>query len=178
VVETSAFLGDFQDALEAQILKSAVIGALQCTSGNDVFGSKERVSVPMSTGLIGNDCVANESFCTVMETEFVIIAGDVNPETRGTAAFLAYIKLQDDMDGGVFVDEIPVLDRVKYRSPLPLLPPPITSPDDIPVLQEIEDSSSSGKSTTESLGLSPWTYGAVMAMCKLSLMSVLAQSKG
>jgi hypothetical protein len=172
VVETSAFLDEFQDSLEAQILKSAVIGALQCNSGGDVFGSKGAgADVPMFTSLIGNDCVAEQSFCTVMKTEFMILAGeDVNPDT---AAFLGYIKLQDDMDGGVFVDEIPVLDRVKYRSPLPLLPP-ITSPDpgDIPVLQEI-DSSSSSKSTTETLGLSPWTYGAVMAMCKLSVLSVL-----
>jgi hypothetical protein len=161
VVESSAFLDEFKDKLEAQILESAVIGALQCNSGGSVFGPKGNVTaVAMFTSVIGDDCTAQISFCTVMSTEFQIVAGDdLNPDTT---AFLGYVKLQEDMDGGVFVEEIPILDRVKYQSPLPLLPP-MTSPGDIPVLQEVDSSSTS---SVESLSLSPWTYGAVMAMCK------------
>jgi hypothetical protein len=91
----------------------------------------------------------------VYDTTFQVTIGeDIDPEK---AAFLGYIFMQEEMDLGSFVDKLPILDRVEYLHPLPLFPPNVVgeAPTAAPGL-----SSSEGN-----LNVSPWTLGAVIAMC-------------
>jgi len=160
IVESDAVLDVFLSELEAKILETAVTGALQCNSGGPLFEpGGDALSVPMSTTLTGEACTPKITNCTVMETEFQIVVNeDLDPEV---AAFLGYVLLQEEMDGGIFVIEIPILDRVEYVSPLPLLPP-VTTPEDDDVTDPALGASDG------SVSVSPWTIGAVLAMCKFN----------
>jgi hypothetical protein len=160
VVEALAFLDDFRDDLQDKILASAVIGALQCNTGGPLFGPGGDVPpVSVFTRFTGEACtpVLADTFCTVFETTFqIIVEEDLNPDV---AAILAYAFIREEMDSGAIALDVVILDRVEYLRPvLPDLPP-ITAPDEIPLV-DLE------ANPEESITVSPWTIGAVMAMCK------------
>lgn len=143
--------------LEREILATAVTGALQCGNVGQAFSegtNGSRPNVPMNTTGTGDSCEGLVSVCTILETEFqVLVNEDLDPEV---AAFLGYVLLRDEMDSGAFVEAIPIIDSFKYLSPLPLLPPIADAdPDTMP-----------GTEATERVSVSPWTLGAVTAMCK------------
>jgi hypothetical protein len=73
------------------------------------------------------------------------------------------------MDGGSFTRDILMLDRIEYASPLPLLPP-ITAP--------ISTQPPASGTREGSLTVSPWTIGAVLAMCKLEIATVVTFRAG
>jgi hypothetical protein len=153
-VEALALLRNFEDDLQDKILASAVIGALQCNTGGPLFGPGGNMpSVNMSTIPTGEPCISPVTFCIVFETSFqFIVEEDLDPEV---AAVLAYAFIREEMDSGAFVEAIPVLDRVEYVRPVLTELPPIIIPE-IPI----------GADTQGSITVSPWTIGAVLAMCK------------
>lgn len=157
LVETLIFLSEFSDAFEAKILESAVIGAMQCDTGGPLFGpGGDPPSVAMFTAPTGESCtpVSENTICTVLETEFsFVVEEDLDPDV---AAVLAYAFIREEMNSGAFVAEIPELDRVEYIRPtLPDLPSIIAPPND------------DGLGLPQgSITVSPWTVGAVLAMCK------------
>jgi hypothetical protein len=156
-VEALALLRNFEDDLQDRILASAVIGALQCNTGGPLFGPAGNVpSVNMFTIPLGELCtfVAN-TFCIIFETSFqIIVEEDLDPDV---ALVLAYAFIREEMDSGAFVEAIPVLDRVEYVRPVLAELPPIIIPE-IPI-----DAATQG-----SITVSPWTIGAVLAMCTYS----------
>lgn len=93
-------------------------------------------------------------------SEFQIVVNEsVEPDI---ASFLGYINIQEEMSSGAMAAEIDVVDRVEYISPLPLLPP-ITSPDDSLIPDDVQLDGSDNPS------ISAWTVGAVLAMCKYTI---------
>jgi hypothetical protein len=154
-VEALALLRNFEDDLQDKILASAVIGALQCNTGGPLFGPGGNVpSVNMFTIPTGELCTfVPATFCIVFETSFqMIVEEDLDPDV---AAILAYAFIREEMDSGAFVEAISVLDRVEYVRPVLAELPPIIIPE-IPI-----DAATQGPIT-----VSPWTIGAVLAMCK------------
>lgn len=167
LVETAALLEDFIRELEAIILETTVIGALKCGDGGPLFGPNGTPpQILMFTTATGEACPTQDggsvqpetttgAVCTVLETKFQITVKEfVDPQL---GAFLGYRDLQVAMDNGTFAEAIPVLSRVEYLTPVPLLPP-ITDPNNpSPAPIDSEDSQ---------LSVSRWTIGAVVAMCK------------
>jgi hypothetical protein len=158
VVETLAFLGDFEVDLRDKILASAVIGALQCNADGPLFGPDGDVpAVNMVTVITGETCtpVSENTICIVFETSFeIIVEQDLDPDV---AALLAYTFLREEMNSGAFVEAIPLLDRVEYVRPIL----PELLPIETPEIPNVDLEAS-----TQSLTVSPWTIGAVLAMCK------------
>jgi len=167
LVESSAPLDEYVDQLEVQIIEAAVAGALQCNTGGPIFGingtgiAVPQTTIPIITLDTGALCTPEISECTVLETAFeVLVADDLDSEV---AAFLGYIFLREEMDGGSFVSENPTLDRVEYLSPLPLLPPLSEGGvNEIPIQDDL--------SSNDPISVSNWTLGAVIAMCKSFLL--------
>lgn len=156
VVESLSDFVDFEVALERNILAAATVGVLDCIDGGPVFGVGGEVpSVEMTTiETPGVACIPEFSSCTTYQTTFqIVVDKSVDPDL---AAFLAYVRLQENMDGGSFTRNILMLDRIEYASPLPLLPP-ITAP--------ISTQPPASGTREGSLTVSPWTIGAVLAMC-------------
>jgi hypothetical protein len=160
LVESSEPLIDYIDDLERRIVLTAIHGALQCnTSGLMTNVTSENVElfsgVAIATNGMGGNCTSEISVCIILETEFTVhVSYDVDPEV---GAFLGYVMLRQEMDEGSF--ENSAIDRCQYLSPLPLLPPLIeedktSGADSFPDLQ-----------SEENISVSPWTVGAVLAMC-------------
>ena len=150
VIETQFFLDQLQADLERLILEAALKGALQC-NGPLPEECEECPPVEIFTSATGADCTPEVSFCTTLETTFqVVVDGELDPDV---ASFLGYVTLQEEMNGGVFENAIEILDRIEYLSPLPLLPPIIT-----PIVTQ------EPILARDSLGVSPWTISAVLAM--------------
>ena len=176
-IESLALKEKYIDALEREILATAVTGALQCNTSGPIFDSSgpfyvprangSRAIVPMNTTATGDGCKALISACRVFETIFQIVVNeDLNPDV---AAFLGYVSLQEEMDRGAFVAAVPILDRCKYLRPLPLLPP-VDNNDDNGLAPEPE------LSPKDRVSVSPWTLGAVSTMCKSQGRSVASCS--
>lgn len=152
-------------------MEAAIAGALQCNTGGPIFGvngtgiAVPQTAIPIITLETGALCTPEISECTVLETAFeVLVADDLDSEV---AAFLGYVFLREEMDGGSFVSENPTLDRVEYLSPLPLLPP--LSEDgvnEIPLQDDLP--------ANDPISVSNWTLGAVIAMCKSFLLRRLS----
>jgi hypothetical protein len=164
-VDTFSFLDDYEEDLQNQILASAVIGALGCNTGGPLFGPGGSVpTVNMVTTLTLEACpvrvsldgtVLDTFLCNVFQTSFqIIVEGDLDPAVD----LSAYTFIREEMNSGAFVAAIPRLDRVEYLSPV--LPDllPIETPE-IPIIDL--DAARQG-----SITVSPWTIGAVLAMCK------------
>lgn len=165
LIESSAPLEEYLDVLEFQILRAALAGALQCSKRGPFvgdIGEATTVQPQLATSIVtvktGAPCTAEISECTILETNLDIrVAEGLDPEV---GAFLGYVFLRQEMDGGTFVNENPILDRVEYLSPLPLLPPPSESDVDDGPLQ-LGLTANDGPIT-----VSPWTLGAVLTICK------------
>lgn len=175
VVETLAFFNEFQEDLEDQIVAAAVIGALQCDAGGPLFGPGGTAPPVLTfTALTGEACTPtlDNTICTVFATEFqIVVEEDLDPDV---AAILAYAMVREEMNSGAMVAAVPVVDRIEYLRPILPDLPPIEAPE---VPGGGLDAEPQG-----SITVSPWTIGAVMAMCKLrvcleSLLRVL-QSLG
>lgn len=160
--------GSIIPAVEILILGQAATGSLKCDQAQD---SKNKTAadffplleengtsiVPMSTVRPGDSCQPEfeNTVCTALETVFRIVIDEaVDP---ALAAFLGYVRLQEEMDGGSFLPPIQGLRRVKYLSPLPLLPPIVDDTTASPTL--------SPSAAQSNLSISPWTLGAVIATC-------------
>lgn len=143
LLSTTEYLSDVND----QILEASVINALQCGPDGPLFGPNGDgvPSIPMVTTYSGQECQPEVSLCTTMETDFSFAVDETM--NSDLAAFLAYVSLQDGMDGGRFTMEIDGVDRMEYLSPLPLIPP---FPPNGQLAAEGDD-----------VGVSPFTMGAV-----------------
>lgn len=168
LVESFESLTDFIDDIEKRIVLTAVLGALQCnTSGlltNGTTDSDELFSgVVITTNGRGDNCTSEISVCTVLETEFTVyVSNEVDPEV---GAFLGFVMLRQEMDNGSF--ESSTIDRCQYLSPLPLLPPIIekektSGADSFPDVQ-----------SEDNISVSPWTLGAVLAMCTFRIIDYM-----
>jgi hypothetical protein len=84
------------------------------------------------------------------------------------AAYLAYLGLHKEMDG--FDDDLPMVARVEYLSPLPILPP---------VTLEDPDSTTDGllSSRKTSLSFNPWAVSACVAMSTGGLMALMVWNR-
>jgi len=164
VVESSEPLEDYVNLLELQIFEAAAAGALQCNTGGPLFGGIgsgtgiDVLPLEITTVETGASCVPEISECIVLETSFeVLVADDMDP---AVPAFLGYVLLKEEMDGGEFVRQNPLLDRVEYLSPLPLLAPfGEDGLNDQPVQP-------GGNAVADQMNVSSWTLGAVITMCK------------
>lgn len=151
-MESLAFFEEYEVDLEARILSDAVQGALNCGPG--IFGNDLPPSVPMDTSLTGESCVPEVSLCNVLQTNFEIVVDKaVSPEAT---AFLGYIRLSNTMSD--YPNGLVDLDRVEYMRPL-LFPPLLgdnneTTVPPTPILNGVD-----------SISVSPWTIGAVLAVC-------------
>jgi len=170
LVESSDALPEYVDLLNIQIIEAFAAGALQCNTGGPLFGSVgsgtgiDTLSLPIITLETGASCQPEISECTVLESSGeLLVAQDVDPEV---AAFLGYVLLREEMDGGQFVRDNTLLDRVEYLSPLPLLPPLGEDGLDGPL------DPNNGLSAAGTINVSPWTLGAVVTMCKSSMCSL------
>lgn len=158
LVESLSFFSDYREDLEAKLLSVAVAGALECNEGGAAFA--EGIALPISTVLTGGACTSIISPCVELESEFEFYAaGDVDTDL---AAFMSYLLLQEEMDSGLFALDVPLVDRVEYVSPLPLLPPLVLDPE---TFAPVSSSRGGG-------GISPWTLGAVVAMSISGLVSL------
>jgi hypothetical protein len=160
VIESNEPLLSFRDELEQKIVNTALNGALKCTNKNVTLNCSECSPAFIVTYPGAAPCRSLVSNCSVLKTQFEVVLGKaIDPEV---AEFLGYVLLQTEMDSGDFMAAIPQLNRIKYLSPLPLLSP-ITAPleNEVPMLV-----------TRDDLSVSPWTIGAVFAMCKLCTVSV------
>lgn len=164
LVESSEPLEDYVDVLELQILEAATAGALQCNTGGPLFGGIgsgtgiDVLPLAITTQETGEPCEPEISECIVLETSFeVLVADDVDSDV---SAFLGYVLIKEEMDGGEFVRQNPTMDRVEYLSPLPLLPP---LGEDGLNDQPIQPG---GRAAADQINVSPWTLGAVITMCK------------
>ena len=164
LVETSLPREDYGADLEKALLGSALAGALQCIPGSPLFlpGSSP-LPVPINTTISDDVCfpevdVLND--CIIFESAFrVVVAETVDPEV---ARFLGYVEMQQDLDGDVIKGILSLdLDRIRYVSPLPLLPP-LTNPEPTEPTPTL-----STRNSDASLSVTPWTVSAVLAMCKL-----------
>lgn len=167
MVETFAILDDYEDDLQNEILALAVIGALQCNTGGPLFGPGGNMpTISMATIPTGEACttVAENAICIVFETSFqIIVEEDFDP---AVASLLAYVFIREEMSSGAFVEAIPLLDRVEYLRPVL----PELLPIETPEIPNIDlDAARQG-----SITVSPWTIGAVLAMCKYMLSVTLA----
>lgn len=180
LAESTASLDVYRDDLEYMILRTAIIGALQCATGGPVFGggtagTQYTANVPIQTEPTDEQCDTEfpGTTCTVYETKFqFLIEKSLDPEP---AAFLGYVYLQEEMnESGAFHYAVPVIDRIEYLRPLPLLPPIIIGGVGGGQLDPSSGQTglvpSSGQTGTigedASLNVSPWTLGAALAICK------------
>jgi hypothetical protein len=167
-VEATGLLNTYRTNLDDKIGNLAVAGALQCLVTDPMYNITEALTV--RTFNTGEQCTTqlNNTICSVLETNIIFtINQDVD---ENVAAFLAYIKIQENMNDSAFLNGIPNLSRIQYNRPLPLLPP-------------IESSSSSSggpkpastieTSNNTTISASPWTLGVVVAMCKFLLLFFL-----
>lgn len=160
IVESSASITEYQKAIEDKIMGVAIVAALQCNDGGPVFGDNGTVpNITMDTVYLFDECIPEtpNSGCAVMETGFQMALDKVVLDEK--AAFLGYVGLQAEMNGGAFAESIPAVDRVEYISPLPLFKHAIPIEDDFFAPEEIE--AQAGVITA-----SRWTISAVLAMCK------------
>lgn len=148
LVESLSFVADFLDKLHDRIVETSIASALECNDG----GILPTPSVLVATAFTGNECTAELSICTALETKFEFAIVDQGMRSVYSASFLSYIALQEHMDGGIFASEISEIDRMEYLSPLPLL-------------SYVGDPAIS-VSRGSDLSLSPYTIGAVVAMSK------------
>jgi len=160
--EPDVDLESVESEIEKVILGSALSGALECVQGSSLFSpfDGQDTPVPMNTTISDDLCFPTENVlndCVVLVTSFqVVVAEDMDPEA---GRFLGYVRLQQDMDEGAFQDAIPLVERFEYSSPLPLLPP-FTDPE-----QPNDPAPVQARGAT--LSVTPWTVGAVVAVCKL-----------
>ena len=163
VVESSNPLEEYIGSMELNLLEAAAAGALQCNKGGPLFGQNcsgtclDVSSQSIKTVKTGLLCEAEVSECTVFETSFdILVAENVDPEV---SAFLGYVLLREEMDGGDFILDIPLMDRIEYLSPLPLLP--------LPGEDGLEDQPlEADELSSDQVSVSPWTLGTVVTMCK------------
>ena len=152
LVESELLFSNVQSSLEARILADAVQGALKCGSG--IFATDEVPVVPMQTSITGEPCDATISTCSVVSTEFSItVEEDVSPDAT---AFLGYVKLSQDMPA--YPSSIADVDLVEYLRPM-LFPPILGNNETQPPV------GLQGGSSVDSISVSPWTIGAVLAVC-------------
>jgi hypothetical protein len=160
-VEATGLLNTYRTNLEDKITSLAVAGSLQCLVNDPLYGISALTrsdSLKVRTFNTGEDCTPqlNNTICSVLQTN---IEFRINQSVDASvAAFLAYIEIQENMADSAFVNDIPNLSLIKYNRPLPLLPP-IESNESGPKQAVID----AGSTTISS---SPWTLGAVVAMCK------------
>lgn len=163
LVESSNPLEAYVGLLERNILEAAAAGALQCNMGGPLFGrtrsatSLNVISQSVTTVKTGEPCQPQISECTFLETSFdMLVADNVDPDV---SAFLGYVLMRAEMEEGDLVRNIPMMDRIVYQSPLPLLPP---LGDDGLSDQSIQ----AGEESIDQINVSPWTLGAVVTMGK------------
>lgn len=166
LVETLAPFSSYQEDLEKQILEAALAGALSCNLGGPLFGEEGTPpNIPVTTVITNQDCTPQVpgSNCTVLSTGFSVTVGEEVDST--VTELLGYVTLQEEMDQGGFVEDVVVLDRVEYLSPLPFLPPPVQEPEEptVPPQSQLEPGP---------VSVSPWTVGAVVAMCLGGLLAM------
>lgn len=143
---------------------TAVSGALQCNKGTALLEQGAINLVDIATTHSNGTCASNIEAdvpagisCYHMITSFdVAVAEDLDPTV---AAFLGYIFLRDELDGGLVENEIPQIVRGQYLGPLPTLPTNVEEDDDS--VSNIPPVSAESRLT-----VSAWTVGAVVAMCK------------
>eukprot|EP00977_Amphora_coffeiformis_P019147 scaffold6925_cov180-Amphora_coffeaeformis.AAC.1 len=152
LVESTLFFTNVQSALEARILADAVQGALNCGPG--IFATDDAPVVPMQTSPTGESCDPTISTCSIVSTEFsIVVDEDVSPEAT---AFLGYVKLSQDMES--YPASISDVDLVEYLRPL-LFPPILGNNQTQPPV------GLQGDPGVDSISVSPWTIGAVLAVC-------------
>ena len=160
VIETTVKPFRYLERVNELIVETAAVGALQCVLGGSTFSvnSTESPEITVMSVMTTQNCTPETagSECVVWETSFEIaVDQDVEPTV---ASFLGYMFLEEEMNSGAFVDRIPILDRVKYLRPSPLLPP-ITGGDGPTEAPEL------GVEDDGELSVNRWTLGAVLAMC-------------
>mmetsp|Transcript_10732 Transcript_10732/g.29582 ORF Transcript_10732/g.29582 Transcript_10732/m.29582 type:complete len:510 (+) Transcript_10732:516-2045(+) len=168
LVESLFFTSEFLPDLHLAILEASVVNALQCNDDEgNLFGPNGTIPfVSIETTFTGESCTPQETICTILQTDFHFwVEEQVNPEA---AAFLSYVALQEDVDGGIMASQIPQVDRMQYLSPLPLLPPIADDDDDDPNLI-IAD--------RDNVTVSPFTIGAVVTMSIGGLLALWAWAR-
>jgi hypothetical protein len=157
-VESLAPLAEYVEALEKKILFTSLAGALQCSTYTLLTASNETLGVvDFNTTSLGALCDAPAISCTLFSTQFnVTVDEELEPDV---AAFLGYVLVKEKMDSGEFIADIPLIDKIVYAGPLPLLPPVVN--DDEINQEPVQDVQASGR-----VSVSPWALGAVSAACK------------
>lgn len=163
-VESSSNESEYIDAIEYQILVTAVAGALQCENGGEFFtdiipelmGRSSTLSVAINTTRINETCLLSPiSQCKIFETAFqVVVNGDLDADA---GQFLGYLLLKDKMEDGTLVELVPNVDRCEYLSPLPLLPPVSTKDGSNQQINQDE---------SERLSVSPWSLATLSLLCE------------
>jgi hypothetical protein len=157
-VESLAPLADYLEALEKKILFVSLAGALHCSTYTLLMASNKSLSVAdLNTSSLGAPCDAPAISCTLLSTQFnVTVNEELEPDV---AAFLGYVLVKEQMDSGKFIEDIPLIDKIAYAGPLPLLPP-VDNDDEINQ-EPVQDVQASGR-----VSVSPWALGVASAACK------------
>jgi hypothetical protein len=168
LVESMEPLESYQANLESILFLTAVSGALQCSKGTTLLARGALDSVEISTILSNGTCASNGDaaipddsvLCYHLTTSFdVAVAEDLDSDV---AAFLGYIFLRDELDGGILENEVTDIVRGQYLGPLPTLPTNVEEDDD-------SFDKEPPLSAESRLSVSAWTVGAVVAMCEFHL---------
>lgn len=160
LVESSSDVTEFIGKLERLLILTATAGALQCSTGGQLFENRDTdtflSTIPSNTTVTTAPCESNLLSCLILETEFfVVVNQQVDPDV---AVFLGNLFVRDEIEDGLVTETIPQINRTEYIGPQPLLPTIVADDDDlggtqIPILQ-----------ATERVTVSAWTVGAVLAM--------------
>ena len=150
LVETQVSFESFQQPLNDRILSDAVQGALNCGPG--IFETSTTPAVPIETIPTGEACISVISVCTVLEASFNIAVEDnVAPDAT---AFLGYVRLSNEMTS--YPAGLTGVDRVEYLRPV-LFPPVLD--------EETQPPAGIVGNEGNSVSVSPYTLGAVLAVC-------------
>ncbi|GAX19529.1 hypothetical protein FisN_19Hh106 [Fistulifera solaris] len=155
-VESSLPFEAFREQMEKLILDSILVGALEC-GRLDVEGT-----VSMDTSITGGSCLSQVdplNDCVLAQTSAtLLLVGElIDPPI---ARFLAYVKLQGDME--TYHERLDGVARVAYSSPELLTVPEISEPD-------VPNGQGTLQADNERLSTSPWTIGSALVICKYRL---------
>jgi hypothetical protein len=148
--------------IELGVVEAAISGALQCSDTAAKLNSTE-TPLDANTTLLSVATCAPElnatNQCGAFKSSFAFqINRKVDSEV---ASVLAYLRIQEVMNSGELANHTDAVDRFEYVSPaIPILPPIVSDP------EAPETDRSSSSLTSNSLSVSPWTLGAVVATSK------------
>lgn len=159
LVESNDFSNEWLAAVEKLLVETAVVSTLQCETKEAAMDPGwDRGKVTATSTQIDQCSPSRHSWsCTVWRSSFEIaVARELDPSV---ASFLGYMSLRRGMENGLFLNEVPALERMVYLSPKQLLSPITDTSSPVPGSSSVDGG----------LSVNRWTFAGVLVMCKLHM---------